>query len=453
MRLTGLKMRYSLKWLAVLIVLGALIVSHVIAIAVYSSDREETVNDAAMVDLAERVAGYVAITRQLEPARRAEVLTSISSRMVDVRFGPALRPPGCQDYAMRQEVDRIITNAVSGDVRWESCLHRPSVPALSHVIQALQGTAPQENLHIAFTLPDGITVHFTGIVRDDPPFLLDSAVLYILLAGSLTAGAAYWMIQRVTGSLSHFGQHATEIGRNLDREPLEESGPAEVHAAAIAFNRMHAQLKRLVDGRTEMLAAISHDLRTPISRLKLRTEFLPDTPDRAKLMGTLDEMEEMVNAVLAFIRGAAPQEPEKLVELASLIDSICSDMADSGLAVAFVDGWQETPYLCRPAALRRAITNIIDNAIKYGGGAEVRLMADTERVVIEVSDRGPGLDEVQIGKVVLPFYRAETSRNRETGGHGLGLSIAASIVNAHGGELGIRNRPGGGLAVSLILPQ
>lgn len=447
--ITGL----SLKWQAVLIALGALLLSHMIAIGVYSQDREETMTSAAIQDVAERMSSYIAISADFGAETRGQMLRRAAGRVMSVSFGDQPDTSTCREtYELKGVVDGVIAASVPADVTWSSCLAKEPAAIAQRLAQSALPFIGEESLRVSFEFPDRMTVTLDGIVRDDPPFLLDSAVLYILLVGLVTSGAAYWLILRATRPLSRFGEHAAEIGRNLDSPALPEGGPSEVRSAVRAFNRMHSQMRRLVNGRTEMLAAISHDLRTPIARLRLRTEMLPETPDKAKLLGTLEEMEEMANAVLTFVREAAPPEPQRTIELGSLIESICSDLADARMPVTFVDELEHIRYSCRPLALRRAVNNLIDNAVKYAGGARVLLRREKDYVAIDVLDRGPGLDEQQIDQVVMPFYRGEVSRNRETGGYGLGLSIAASIANAHGGELIIRNRQNGGLRVSLHLP-
>lgn len=443
----------SLKWQAVLIALGALLLSHVIAIVVYIHDRDDVMAEAAVQDAAERMASYIAISSGFTPDTRREMLQRAAGRVISVSFADPTEIAACDDnYDEKGNVDLVIARTVPPNIQWESCVAAAPTAAVRQLAQSRLQFIGEKNLRISFTFPDQTIVTLDGIVRDDPPFLFDSAVLYIFLVGMVAAGTAYWLIRRATRPLSRFGQHASEIGRNLDSPTLPEEGPSEVHSAVRAFNRMHLQLRRLVHGRTEMLAAISHDLRTPIARLRLRTEMLPDTPDRTKLLSTLEEMEETTNAVLTFVRGAAAAEPQRTVELRSLIDSICSDMAEAGMPVIFRDGPGHVRYSCRPSSLRRAVNNLIDNAIKYGGGAEICLRRHGSDISIDVLDRGPGLSEDQIDKVAAPFYRGDASRNREAGGYGLGLSIASSIASAHGGELVIRNRKGGGLQVSLHLP-
>lgn len=445
--------RLSLKWQAVLIAMGALLLSHVIAIVVYSHDREDMMGEAAIQDATERMASYIAISASFSPETRRQMLQRAAGRVISVSFVKSPEIPACQDaYEHKEIVNLVIADTVPNDIQWKSCVAPVRAGAIRRLEQSRLPFFSEKNLRISFDFPDGMAVTLDTIVRDDPPFLFDSAVLYILLVGLVASGAAYWLILRATRPLSRFGEHASKIGRNLDSPALPQEGPREVQFAVRAFNRMHDQLRRLVHDRTEMLAALSHDLRTPIARLRLRTEMLPDTSDRSKLLSTLAEMEETTNAVLAFVRGAAVPEPQKTVELRSLIDSICSDMIDAGIPVIFLDGMQELRYSCRPLSLRRAINNLIDNAVKYSGSAEVCLQQYADEIRIDVLDRGPGLAQDQIEKVVMPFYRGDDSRNRQAGGYGLGLSIVASIANAHGGELVIRNRKGGGLCASLHLP-
>jgi len=201
-----------------------------------------------------------------------------------------------------------------------------------------------------------------------------------------------------------------------------------------------------------MLSAISHDLKTPITLLRLRAEYIEDAGEKEKTLATLAEMESMIESTLAFARDDAEKEEPRVVDLAALVESICDDLADAGRPVAF----QDVPalkYRCRPLGLKRAVSNIVDNAVKYGGNARVRLSADPTAVEIVVDDDGPGIPEAELKEVFAPFYRLERSRSRETGGAGLGLSLARTVVHAHGGEITLSNRPGGGLRAIIQLPR
>ena len=215
---------------------------------------------------------------------------------------------------------------------------------------------------------------------------------------------------------------------------------------------MQERLGRFIADRTRMLAAIGHDLRTPITSLKLRAELLDDEETRGKMLATLDDMQRMTEATLAFARDDAAAEPVRSVDLEALVASIVDDLADMGKDVTFTASGR-VAYPCRSTALRRAITNLIDNATEYGVRARVALADTPSGPTISVEDDGPGIPADKMEEAFKPFVRLEGSRSRETGGAGLGLSIARSIVLAHGGELTLANRPEGGLRADIRLPR
>jgi signal transduction histidine kinase len=259
------------------------------------------------------------------------------------------------------------------------------------------------------------------------------------------------MARRVGRPLRSLAVAAEQLGRGEQVTPLCECGPQDIRQTAEAFNRMQSRLRKFIEDRTRMLAALGHDLRTPITALRLRAEFIADATAREKLLVTLDEMQAMTEAALAFAREEATGEPRRTVDLAALLESLCDDLADLGWDVAFLGG-ARTPYRCRPEALRRAVRNLIENAVRYGERARVTLGHTSEGVDILVEDDGPGIAEVDFERVFAPFIRLEGSRNRETGGVGLGLSIARAVVRGHGGDILLANRPAGGLCATIRLP-
>ena len=214
---------------------------------------------------------------------------------------------------------------------------------------------------------------------------------------------------------------------------------------------MQERLSRFVGDRTRMLAAIGHDLRTPITALKLRAELVDDADNRERMRATLDDMQRMTEATLSFAGDDAGDEPSRVVDLASLVASVAADRADIGEDVVFEEA-ERLPYPCRQLALRRALGNLVENAVRYAGAARIRLEARKEGPRIVVEDRGPGIPEDRLEEVFKPFVRLEESRSRETGGSGLGLAIARSLVLAHGGALTLGNRDGGGLSATIELP-
>ncbi|MBN9009336.1 MAG: HAMP domain-containing protein [Rhizobiales bacterium] len=272
-----------------------------------------------------------------------------------------------------------------------------------------------------------------------------------LILALVMLGLIIFAARRVTRPLKALAASAEAFGRGDAVAPLPESGPDEARRLIHAFNQMQERLSRFVTDRTRMLAAIGHDLRTPITSLKLRAEMVDDEETRQKMRATLDEMQHMTEATLAFARDDAGAEPSRAVDLAALIESAVDDLAEMGKPVSFADAGRLV-YSCRPTALKRAIGNLIENAIQYGERARVRLTAAPSGPVIAVEDDGPGIPAERIDEVFKPFTRLESSRSRETGGSGLGLSIARSIVLAHGGTLALRNREDGGLAAEIRLP-
>jgi signal transduction histidine kinase len=215
---------------------------------------------------------------------------------------------------------------------------------------------------------------------------------------------------------------------------------------------MHDRLQRFVQDRTRMLAAISHDLRTPLTSLRLRAEFVDDEETRTKILETLDEMERMTEATLTFAREEARREDTRTVDLAALVESLCEDLRDLGMDVTY-SGPSRLLYPCRSVSLKRALRNLIENAVGYGRRARVGLEQTATEVPIVIDDDGPGIPEADFERVFAPFVRLEESRSQETGGIGLGMAIARSIVRGHGGDITLANRPEGGLRATLHLPR
>jgi signal transduction histidine kinase len=244
---------------------------------------------------------------------------------------------------------------------------------------------------------------------------------------------------------------ADGLGRGEAVEPLPEAGPEEVRRTARAFNEMQRRLRRFVEDRTRMLAAIGHDLRTPITSLRLRAELLEDEEARSRILATLDEMQRMIEATLAFAREEASREATRTVDLGALVESVCVDLADLGLDTAYEPG-PRLACACRPDSLRRAVRNLVENAARYGRRARVTALRQGAELVVRVDDDGPGIPPEALERVFAPFVRLEESRSSETGGVGLGLAIARTIARAHGGDVRLANRPEGGLRAELALP-
>jgi signal transduction histidine kinase len=265
----------------------------------------------------------------------------------------------------------------------------------------------------------------------------------VALAGAVTA-------RRIARPLRQLTTAAEALGRGEAVEPLCECGPDDIRRTSEAFNRMQDRLHRFVQDRTRMLAAISHDLRTPLTTLRLRTELVEDPTLQERMLSTIDEMQAMADATLSLIRQETTVEATRTVDLAALVESTCEDLAELGYDVTF-DPAERLPYRCRPDGLRRAVRNLVENAARYAGQARVRILATRTTVEIVVDDDGPGIPADKLDEVFAPFFRLEGSRSRDTGGAGLGLSIARAIARQHGGDILLRRRSPG-LSAAVTLP-
>ena len=266
----------------------------------------------------------------------------------------------------------------------------------------------------------------------------------------LLAPLVWWMARRLTRPIRVFADAAERLGADPEAEPLTPSGPSEVRTAIHAFNDMQASLRDHMRRRTQTVAAIAHDLRTPLTRLRFRAEQAPEAV-RDRMAADIEEMDALIAQAMAYVRGEATPERREAFDLDALAADCAGGFSETGGAVTF-DGGGELPVEADPAALRRALGNLIANAVKYGGAARVKALLQDGRAVILVEDDGPGLPEDELEAVFEPFHRAERSRSRETGGAGLGLTVARQAARAHGGDVTLTNRGEGGLVARLDLP-
>ncbi len=355
----------------------------------------------------------------------------------------------------------------------------PLPPALRPAEVVLLGSPAQEQMMIGLRLPDEPAIaerpraegpraerpraerqwlNVTAALPVPRPWQQPDLIAAFLLMTVVAAALTAWAVGRLAAPLGTLTAAADRLGEDVNAAPLPEAGPSEVTAAAAAFNRMAARLRRFVQDRTLLLAAIGHDLRTPITRLRLRAEFVADDELRAKMLADLDDLEALVTATLTFGRTATSREPAAPLDLAVLARTLLDEAADARPELAerlVYDGPEHLTVRARSTALKRALGNLVANAIAYGGNARIRLLpAETAGapVRIEIEDDGPGLPPGETEQLFDPFRRGEESRSRETGGVGLGLTIARDILRAHGGEVTLANRGEGGARASVRLP-
>ena len=320
----------------------------------------------------------------------------------------------------------------------------------------LRGGADAGHIAVGLRLPDGKWLNAT---LDIPPARPWHSVNFLSAFLMMTVTAAVlivWAVRRLIAPVRTLAAAAEALGRDVNAPPLPETGPAEIAIAARAFNTMAERIRRFVQDRTFMVTAMGHDLRTPITRLKLRAEFLEDDELRGKMLADLDELEAMVASTLAYGRDVAADEPVAAVDLPELARTVLDETADARPDSAenlSYDGPDHLTVRVRSLAMKRALSNLVMNALAYGGNAQVRLAPpEAGQLVLVVEDDGPGIPCAELERVFQPYHRVETSRNRETGGTGLGLPIARNILRAHGGDVTLSNREGGGVRATVVLP-
>lgn len=449
------------------ILLAGLIASHLVGFWIYSTDREQAVRAAGGAVLAQRIANATRLVQGAAPEARAALAGALGDAAFRVTIVPT--PPNfgtVEDTGVARGLREMLARQVSS----------PSLPSPRVAVAAAAGPvspmmgpggrggwmmehgpsraglAPVRDLRVAMPLPDGPWLFFeTGLPASGPDPSLQFLVSMAVMA-AVILGVSIIAVRRVTQPLAVLAAAAERLGRDVTSSPVEETGTTETRLAARAFNNMQERVRHLLESRMQMLAAISHDLRTPLTLLRLRVENVAESDDRERMLATIDDMDVMVGAMLRFARDETATEAPRRTDLAALVQSLADDMSDAGLPVSMT---QTDPIIfdCRPSALKRAVTNLIDNALKYGGAARVALLTTPQSVEIRVEDDGPGLPAAEIARATEPFYRVERSRSRDTGGVGLGLAITLAIVQSHGGTLTLSNLRGGGLRASIVLPR
>ncbi|HEU4625585.1 MAG TPA: ATP-binding protein [Steroidobacteraceae bacterium] len=316
---------------------------------------------------------------------------------------------------------------------------------------------PGRNLFLAFmydvtvTLPDGQNVMFRAVAPLPAPPLPSAIFVELAVLTVMLGIALFFMALTITRPLRELATAADAVGRGAYNPPLAEKGARELRQATRAFNIMQERLRRYLESRTRVLAAMSHDLRTTLTRLRLRAESIDNDELRVRFSADLDEMAQMVQGALGLFKDLNDQEPPESIDLDALLANLQADFKEMDADIT-IQGHTDGPISAKPLALKRCLMNLLHNAIKYGTRATV-LVSDGENVVIRIRDEGPGIPEEALDQVFEPFFRIDASRNRDTGGAGLGLSIARDIAQAHGGSITLRNLPTGGLEAVLTLPR
>ena len=462
----------SLTGRTVVVMLAGLILSNGIGIVIYGGERLDLLSSSRGHRLAEQVAAAARVLEETLPEQRRRLVRR-------------MRRPGLRMFWAEQSIievgpenlqTRLVRRALLAELGDDaasrlllSYSQRPDFRGLPGFRRDDGGRherrppPPPKNpdydergsarsiLLGAFQLSDGSWLNFAAPLAAFRPFWMTQFFAIILVTTLVVLAISVWAVRRATQPLSMFARAAERLGLDMNAPALAEEGPKEVRSVAHAFNQMQRRLQSFVRDRTQMLAAISHDLRTPITRLRLRAELIEDPEQQKKILKDLEDIETMVSATLEFARDDFAQEQRTAIDLAVLLQSVCDEAEDAGATISY-DGPSHLPFAGRPIALKRAFANLVGNAVKYGERAKVELKAHPRALEVSVIDDGPGIPQEELERVFEPFYRVEASRNRDTGGVGLGLAVVRSAVRAHGGDVELTNRSEGGLRVTVILP-
>lgn len=427
----------SLTARTIAVLLVGLGLFHLGSIWAYQIGLESGIGSTQDRQVAERLVSIARAVGEVSVADREKTAHSLSSPSLEVHWSRTspIEPAVTEDDAirlMRHRLHGLVPDLDDSRIRLR--YQRPDLLLAS--VQLDDGSW----VDLTATAGDARGVAEHGVVFSTTAMAVGIVLVSIILVRGFTA------------PLRRLAQAADRIGRDVGAPPLAESGPREVRDAARAFNEMQARIRRLVEDRTQTLAAISHDLKTPITRLRLRAEFVEDEEARAKMIRDLDEMETMIDQALSFLRGDGRDEESKPVDVSAMLEAIAADLSDAGRPIS-LSASPEAVLRCKPLALKRALINLIENALKYGGAARVQLDRKPEALSITIDDDGPGIPISEREKVFSPFYRREESRNRETGGAGLGLTIARTVIRGLGGDVTLDDAPRRGLRVEVALPN
>jgi len=419
-----------------LIIVGGLFAAQLLGGLLYLRERKLIVDQRVSHELAQRVAAaYRAIDSQTGGQRQALAALLSTPRqqltLATSRSSPKGMPAG--DHVLPATLRELLGQEVE--------LHPTVLPHLGALSFALDlRLSDGEWLRVRGNAPD-------EIFASPLPLLLNLGVMLS------TVFLLIWFAARSTlRPLTYLARAAHELGEDLKRPPLPDTGPTEIRHAAQAFNAMQARLRQGIEERERFLAAVSHDLKTPVTRVRLRAELLRDAEVRDRILHDMDEIEGLVGNALDYLQGKLVEEPVQPIDLVAMIESLGDDFCAAGSQVSL--RLPETlRFDGRPKALRRALSNLVDNAVKYGGQARIEVASVDGCLSVQVDDPGPGLAEAELTRVFEPFYRVEGSRSRDTGGTGLGLAIVRQIARSHGGDVHLENRQPAGLRAVMRLPM
>jgi signal transduction histidine kinase len=458
-----------MKWMTssltrqfIFLLLLALIAGQTIPFAISWNERKVAIREATQAEFISRTSALSQLMDHTTPEFRREILSASATSFSRFWTSPQ-SPMDTEAWAKDgfSQLQRPLYRISSASQRNEFVRHDGMFEPLGHEdLTALHWQplhsdiwegpakaqffvfADSDGMAMTMQLKDGSWLNSIYYKQLKAGIWRPEAIISTIMTGLALCLIGTFLARWISRPLRQLASSAEALGRGEVLPILPETGPREIRQLREAFNVMQLRLMRFVEDRTRMLAAIGHDLRTPLTTLRLRAEFIPEGEERARLIDTIDEIEKMTEATLDFAKGDTTAEATRVVDLSALVGSLCDDLAELGNDVTFEEG-AKTTYRCRPDGLKRAVRNLVENALRYGGKATVRLDRSDSSIDIVVEDQGPGIPDEQFERVFAPFYRIESSRNAETGGVGLGLSIARTIIRQHGGDIVLsHNHPG-----------
>ncbi len=450
----------SLRVQLVLLIIISLGVAQFVSLWLFADERSLAIRAALGFEAAGRAANVARLIEEAPADLRPSIIRAANSPLVRFDLGtkPLVQHSDHSDGGLVEtRVRALLNDSYSRDIRVE--LHQIQgailpLPNLSHEmtemhLAMMRGELSAIEMNLSISIAGGQWLNVsTRFERPPIQWPLYSMLTFGLTAMALLVAVSWFVMTGLLGPLRRLARASERLGLGEDIDALPERGPQEVRELTAGFNRMQDRLIRFVTDRTRVLAALGHDLRSPLTAMRVHSEMVEEDETRESLVATVEEMQSMVEATLTFAKGLSGNEPMQDVDLQSFLEALRGDMV-----VPFVlsDGPEVTVRL-RPNAIRRALRNVIENAVRYGGSATLGWISAEGEIEISVIDRGPGIPTAELERVFDPFFRLEESRSMETGGHGLGLSIARSILRAQGGEISLANHPDGGLIATIRLP-
>lgn len=440
---------------------AAVVLSNFAVAAWFISTRDRMTEAAVVERLLERTVSASTLLSDLPPSQRRPVARAMSGgpwHFILLDRPPVAITMNASESALAERAQRLMAD------------NHQSAPVYIRVLKPAQADQqfhsaegdslpppprffrhPLEDV-LQISLPVGTGQSLTTLIYRQKDEAWPGALIYALLAAVFTASAAAaFAAQRVARPLSKLTAAATTVARGGDAPRVPEEGPEDIRHAAEAFNKMTDQVGRVMESQRQLLSAVGHDLRTPITSMRIYSEFVAEDDVRERLVKNLDELQALTEAVLSAAKGAGWEKSRRL-DLAALIESLCADLEDMGKPVRFESHGPFT-LTCRADEIRRAVRNLVENAVAYGKSADVQLKEEADSVAIIVEDNGPGIPADALERVFQPFVRLESSRSSETGGAGLGLTLVKTIAESHGGSITLTNKKSGGLRAILRLPR